>query len=54
MFKNLIDRLASIVAAAFFVLVISVTAFGQTLYDSFSDGEFISNPPWTGTTSSWG
>jgi hypothetical protein len=54
MFKNLIERLPSVAAAAFLVLMISVTAFGQTLYDSFSDGEFISNPAWTGTTSSWG
>ncbi len=48
-----IKRLTLFTAAAFFVLAISASAFGQTLYDSFSDGNFTSNPMWGGTTASW-
>lgn len=27
--------------------------FGQTLYESFTDGDFTANPVWVGNTSSW-
>lgn len=43
----------SIITIAVFLYVSSVTAFGQTLYDSFSDGNFTADPVWGGTTSTW-
>ncbi len=39
--------------AILFCLIMGGTAFGQTLYDSFSDGNFTANPVWGGTTSTW-
>jgi len=53
MIRNLVKKLSFIAIATFFVLMTSGLTFGQTLYDSFTDGEFTTNPPWTGTTSSW-
>lgn len=51
--KPILKNLTFFLVTAFCVASLSGTAFAQTLYDSFSDGEFVNNPPWTGTTSSW-
>lgn len=38
---------------AFFMLTMSSLAMGQTVYDSFADGNFTANPAWGGTTGTW-
>jgi hypothetical protein len=51
--KNLFQRLSYVAAATFFVFVIGGSAFGQTLYESFTDGDFTATPVWTGTNATW-
>jgi len=51
--QEIIGKLSNFMAAGFFILLVSVSAFGQTLYDSFSDGDFTNNPVFGGTTASW-
>lgn len=56
MFENLARSVSLVAAKAFLILIIGsggATAFGQTLYDSFADGSFTTNPVWSGTTSTW-
>jgi len=51
--RGLINKLSFYAMAAIFVLMVSAPAHGQALYDSFSDGEFTTNPSWGGTTGTW-
>ena len=51
--ERFVIRLLHFAITAFFVLLINGSIFGQTLYDSFSDGNFTVNPAWGGTTSTW-
>lgn len=51
--RKIIAQISFFAIAAFFVLTGSTSTFGQTLYDSFSDGNFTVNPVWGGTTGSW-
>ncbi len=47
------QKLINFVAILSITLLLGATAFGQTLYDSFSDGNFTANPVWVGTTGTW-
>jgi len=36
------------------VLCLGTESWGQTLFDSFSDGNFTASPVWSGSTTNWG
>ena len=47
------NRLIILSMAAIVIIVVSGSAMGQALYDSFSDGNFTAAPAWGGTTANW-
>ena len=53
--KNIlkINKLLAFSAVIFCLAVFNGASFGQTLYDSFADGDFTTSPAWVGTGTNW-
>ena len=53
MSRGFMKRASCFLAAAFCIVTMSLATSGQTLIDSFADGDFTASPVWSGDTTVW-
>lgn len=51
--QKILKELPLIAGILICLMALNLTAYSQTLYDSFTDGNFTVNPVWNGTTGNW-